>query len=357
MRIGVLGAGAIGGFVGGCLLAAEAEVTFVGRAARGAVWLKDGLRLTDLDGRDDFVEPGRIVYSDAISSLRSCDVILLTVKSGQTAEAASQLSSELRPGTPVLSLQNGIRNAATLQLLLPPAKVLRGMVPFNVTAPGPAHLHRATEGDIAVDDDPSMALVAPFFSAAGLPLQLRRDMEAVQWAKLLMNLNNAINALSGLPLRQQLGMRGFRRCLALGQREALSLLEVEGRIRPARLTPLPPGWLPAVLDLPDGLFRLLASRMLKIDATARSSMADDLAAGRFPEVDWINGEVVALATKLGRRAPVNARLCALVKEAAASGLKAWQPEALLDDLERAARPAAPATDADAPEAQADGRGS
>ncbi|WP_268802300.1 ketopantoate reductase family protein [Ensifer adhaerens] len=45
MRIGVLGAGAIGGFVGGCLLATEAEVTFVGRAARGAAWLKDGLRL------------------------------------------------------------------------------------------------------------------------------------------------------------------------------------------------------------------------------------------------------------------------------------------------------------------------
>ncbi|HEV7308966.1 2-dehydropantoate 2-reductase [Ensifer sp.] len=357
MRIGVLGAGAIGGFVGGCLLAGRADVIFVGRQARGTVWQQDGLRLTDLDGRDDVIGPERIAYCDTVSSLRGCDVVLVAVKSGQTADAAASLSPVLAAGTPVLSLQNGIENTATLKRVLPSAKVLRGMVPFNVTMPGPAHLHRATEGEIVVEDDPAMVSIAPFFRAGGLPLQLRHDMEAVQWAKLLMNLNNAVNALSGLPLRQQLGMRGFRRCLALSQREALSLLVAEGRVRPARLTPLPPSWLPTVLDLPDGLFRMLASRMLKIDETARSSMADDLAAGRFPEVDWINGELVALAAKLGRSAPVNARLCALVKEAAAHGLKPWQPAALLEELERVARPLAQRTGGHAVEVGDDRGGS
>ncbi len=332
MKIGVFGAGAVGGFVGGCLLAGGAEVIFVGRAARGAAWRKDGLRLTDLDGRDDFVAPERIVYSDTASSLADCDLVLLTVKSGQTAGAATELSSVLRPGIPVLSLQNGVSNSATLQTFLPSAKILRGMVPFNVMAPGPTHLHRATEGNMAAEHDPLMASAVPLFAAAGLALDLRRDMEEVQWAKLLMNLNNAINALSGLPLRAQLQTRGFRLCLALAQREALSLLAAEGRLRPARLTPLPPGWLPSVLSLPDALFRAIAGRMLKIDATARSSMADDLAAGRFPEVDWVNGAVVALATKLGRRAPVNERLCTLVKDAAASRSKTWEADALLAEL-------------------------
>lgn len=337
MKIGVFGAGAVGGFVGGCLLAGGAEVIFVGRPARGAAWQKDGLRLTDLDGRDDLVAPERIVYSDAVSSLADCDLILVTVKSGQTAGAATELSSMLRPGTPVLSLQNGVSNGVTLQTLLPSAKILRGMVPFNVTAPGISHLHRATEGDIVVEHDPVTAAAAPFFTAAGLVLDLRGDMDEVQWAKLLMNLNNAINALSGLPLRAQLQTQGFRLCLALAQREALSLLAAEGRIRPARLTPLPPGWLPPVLSLPDALFRVIAGRMLKIDATARSSMADDLAAGRFPEVDWINGAVVALATRLGRQAPVNERLCTLVKEAAASGRRTWEADALLAELRQSAR--------------------
>ncbi|WDZ79879.1 2-dehydropantoate 2-reductase (plasmid) [Ensifer adhaerens] len=336
VKIGVFGAGAVGGFVGGCLLAGGAEVIFVGRSARGAAWRKDGLRLTDLDGRDDVVAPERVAYSDAVSSLADCDLVLLTVKSGQTAGAATELSSVLRSGTPVLSLQNGVSNSTTLQTLLPSAKILRGMVPFNVTAPGPAHLHRATEGNIAVEHDPLMAAAVPLFAAAGLALDLRRDMEEVQWAKLLMNLNNAINALSGLPLREQLQTHGFRLCLALAQREALSLLAAEGRVRPARLTPLPSNWLPSVLSLPDALFRIIAGRMLKIDATARSSMADDLAAGRFPEVDWINGAVVALANKLGRRAPVNARLCTLVKEAATSRRRAWEADALLVELRQSA---------------------
>ncbi|MBZ7924530.1 2-dehydropantoate 2-reductase [Ensifer adhaerens] len=334
MKIGVFGAGAVGGFVGGCLLAGGAEVTFVGRTVRGAAWQREGLRLTDLDGRDDFVAPERIAYSDAASSLAGCDLILLTVKSGQTVEAAAELSPVLRTGVPVLSLQNGVGNSATLQALLPSAKILRGIVPFNVTTPGPAHLHRATEGNIAAEDDPLMAAAAALFKAAGLDLDLRRDMEAVQWAKLLMNLNNAINALSGLPLREQLQTRGFRQCLALAQREALGLLATEGRIQPARLTPLPPNWLPLILRLPDAPFRAIAGRMLKIDATARSSMADDLAAGRFPEVDWINGAVATLAVKLGRRAPVNERLCALVKEAATTGRKTWAADALLAELRR-----------------------
>ncbi|MEI2298795.1 2-dehydropantoate 2-reductase [Ensifer sp. MJa1] len=336
MRIGVFGAGAIGGFVGGCLLSGGAEVTFVGRATRGAPWQRDGLRLTDLDGRDDHIPPERIEYSQTVSSLADCDLILLTVKSGQTAEAAQALSSVLRAGTPVLSLQNGIRNGATLQELLPSANILRGMVPFNVTSPGPAHLHRATEGIIAVEDDPVLVAAQRLFKAAGLGLDLSSDIEAVQWAKLLMNLNNAVNALSGLPLREQLATRDFRLCLALAQREALALLAAEGRIRPARLTPLPTRWLPPVLGLPDILFKVIAANMLKIDATARSSMADDLDAGRVTEVDWINGEVVALAARLGRKAPVNKRLCTLIKGAAVSKARAWAPVALLADLKQAA---------------------
>jgi 2-dehydropantoate 2-reductase len=80
--------------------------------------------------------------------------------------------------------------------------------------------------------------------------------------------------------------------------------------------------------------------MLAIDPLARSSMADDLAARRKTEVDWINGEVVRLAQRLGRQAPVNVRLAALVH--AAEMEKApprWSGDALLAELrEGASRP-------------------
>ena len=92
-----------------------------------------------------------------------------------------------------------------------------------------------------------------------------------------------------------------------------------------------------LLRLPDALFARLARKMLAIDPSARSSMADDLAAGRRTEVDWINGEVVRLAQRLGRQAPVNARLVALVKAAENDGA-CWSGEALLAELRASAEP-------------------
>ena len=102
-----------------------------------------------------------------------------------------------------------------------------------------------------------------------LELQLRDDMPAVQWGKLLLNLNNPINALSGLPLREQLLDRGYRSLLAPMQQEALNALRHAG-IHPARVTPLPAAWLPHLLRLPTPLFRFLAARMLRIAPQARS---------------------------------------------------------------------------------------
>ena len=81
---------------------------------------------------------------------------------------------------------------------------------------------------------------------------------------------------------------------ALLVRETLALLEAVG-IRPAKITALPPHWLPAALSMPDWLFRRLGNRMLAIDPLARSSMWEDLERGRRTEIDWINGEVLRLA--------------------------------------------------------------
>ena len=162
------------------------------------------------------------------------------------------------------------------------------------------------------------------------------DDETVQWAKLLLNLNNPINALSNLPLKAELSQLSFRKCIALAQAEALRLMESAG-IRPARLTPLPPNWIPGLLKAPTWLFSLLAKKMLAFDPLARSSMWEDLEAGRITEVDWLNGEIVRLAEKMGRHAPVNARLIALIREAEAGGKRHWSGEDLLKELKQAAQ--------------------
>ncbi len=174
-----------------------------------------------------------------------------------------------------------------------------------------------TMGDLHVEDVPAMRGYAPLFAAAGIPLTLSADMAGILWAKLVVNMNNAANALSGLPLMQQLSNRTHRRALALSQHEALGLLRRAG-IRPAKVFALPTWLLPYVMSLPDWLYRrVMAKGGTRIDRHARSSMAEDLAQGRRTEIDYLNGEFVALAQRLGRKAPVNARVVELVRAAEA----------------------------------------
>ncbi|WP_374676488.1 2-dehydropantoate 2-reductase [Ideonella sp.] len=307
-----MGAGSVGGYVGGCLQAAGVPVHFVGRARTLDGWRTHGLRVTDQDGRDERLAPSALDMGEQPRDGLAPALVLLAVKCGATATAAAQLAAALPAGTPVLSLQNGIGNVEAAHAAAPGLHWLPGMVPYNIAELSPGHLHRGTGGRLAAQDDPALRPWVPVFEAAGLPLRLHTDLRPVQWGKLLLNLNNPVNALSGLPLRAELMQRGYRRVFAALQREAVAALGAAG-IEPAQVAAVAPRRLPVVLSLPDGLFQRVAQRMLRIDPEARSSMADDLALGRATEVDALCGEVVRLARAHGRDAPLNERIARLVR--------------------------------------------
>lgn len=311
----VMGAGSIGCWVGGCLQAAGADVTFIGRPRVLDTLRTQGLTLTSLDGQRIELPAARLTLAERPPASPAPALVLLTVKSAATREAATQLARALPARTPVLSLQNGVGNAGAARAAAPALEVIAGMVPFNVAEIGPGRFHRGTSGTLTAADHPALHAWRPTFAAAGVPLDAHADMRGVQWAKLLLNLNNPVNALSGLPLRDELLVRGYRLVLAALQDEALTVL-AHARIAPAKLTPLPARAVPWVLRLPNPLFRLAAARMLRIDATARSSMADDVAHGRPTEIDALCGEVVQLARGLGLAAPLNARITTLVRDLA-----------------------------------------
>ncbi len=308
--VAVMGAGSVGCYVGGRLQAAGAHVHFIGRPRVLAALRGHGLTLTDLHGGQVMLPAAQLHLHDSPAGL-SPALVLLCVKSGATAEAAAALAGHIQPGTPVVSLQNGVANAQAAAQVAPALHWLPGMVPFNVVELGPGQVHRGTFGELAVKDDAALRPWLPLFKAAGLPLTCFADLAPVQWGKLLLNLNNPVNALSGLPLRAELLDRDCRRVLAALQDEALAALQAAG-ITPAKLTPLPPAKLPMLLRMPTPLFRVAAARMLKIDEKARSSMADDLALGRPTEVDAICGAVIRLAQQHGLQAPRNARMVDLL---------------------------------------------
>ncbi|SFL88069.1 2-dehydropantoate 2-reductase [Variovorax sp. OV329] len=307
----VMGAGTIGCYLGGRLAAAGVPVTLVGRPRTLDAVATRGLTVTDLDGLKAHVAAGQMRLAQQVPAGARPALVLLCVKSGATAEAAAQLAQALPAGSVVVSMQNGISNAATAAQAGPGLVVLPGMVPYNVAELGPGAYHRGTAGRLVAQQHEALAPWLPVFEAAGVPLDVVADARPVQWGKLLLNLNNPVNALSGLPLRAELMERGYRRCFAALMEEALGVLSRAG-IAPAQVAALPPRKLLAILRLPSPLFRIVAARMLKIDAKARSSMADDLALGRRTEVDALSGEVVRLAQAHGMAAPRNARMVELL---------------------------------------------
>jgi 2-dehydropantoate 2-reductase len=216
----------------------------------------------------------------------------------------------------IVSLQNGVGNVSMLRERLPGRRVLGGMVPFNVIALGEGRFHRATSGDIVIEQD--AAGTAERLSVPGLKMRPTRDIAGVQWGKLLVNLNNALNALADLPLRQQLAQRSWRVLFADQMAEGLAAIRAEG-IRPVSSTPVPVSWTPHLLRLPDILFNMVLGQTMKIDPEARSSMWQDLQRGRRTEIDYLQGVITAIADRRGLEAPLSRRIVALIKSAEASG--------------------------------------
>ncbi|WP_236073112.1 2-dehydropantoate 2-reductase [Streptomyces tardus] len=333
LRIAVLGAGSVGCQLGG-RLAPHAEVTLIGRAAAMAVLDEKGLRLTGGGQPETLVEPGGVRTAAGPEAVAGADCVLVTVKSAGTEAAARELAPHLSDGTVVVSFQNGLRNAETLRSVLGAERtVVAGMVPYNIVQTEPGTYHQGSGGELLLDAGPEAAPLAAVLRRAGLPAQQHPDMRGVQYAKLLMNLNNALNALSGLPLREQLGQRDHRRCLAVLQREALAAYRAAG-IRPARLGLVAPRLTPTLLGLPDGVFRRVAASALAIDEQARSSMWEDLQRGRTTEIDSLQGEIVTLAARHGQRATANERLIALVREAESGDGRTRTGAELLAELTR-----------------------
>ena len=314
--IAVAGAGSIGCFVGGVLSDAGRRVSLLARPRVIEEINGNGLRVTSFEGLDALIASKQLSLSDHPSIFNDAGVVLVTVKSTDTTDVASLIARHAPADAVVISLQNGVGNVSVLRQRLPGRRVLAGMVPFNVIALGAGRFHRATSGDIVIEQDE--AGTAAQLSVPHLTMRPTGNIVGVQWGKLLVNLNNALNALSNLPLQQQLAQRAWRALLADQMAEGLATIKAEG-IKPVASTPVPPALAPHLLRLPDAVFRLALGRTMKIDPEARSSMWEDLQRGRVTEIDYLQGVITQIAERHGQKAPLSQRIVALIKRAEAEG--------------------------------------
>lgn len=312
MQIAIYGAGSIGCYLGAVLHLEGLQVTLIGRSkVRQQVYDAGGIHISDYLGREQIARD--VHFTDQQRFLADADVVVITLKCLAMADAAEAINTHCRPGTYILCLQNGLGSDAIVRELNPQLSVHRGIVGFNVASQGNAHYHRASDGAIHLEHTQALLNIQDALEEQQICCFMEKDFDAVAWAKLQLNLNNAINALANIPLKQQLEQRSYRRVLSMAMKE-LANVAARKNIQLARLTPLPAFLLPRLIKAPDFIFTRFAKKMLEIDPKARSSMWEDIQQQRPTEIRFLNGAISAEGEKCGVNTPVNDQLAQLIKE-------------------------------------------
>lgn len=314
-RIVIAGAGSIGCYVGGLLTAQGLNVSLLGRERIIAAITAQGLALTDADGLDLQLSAQQLSLTTDPKVLAEADLILIATKSLATESIAAQIKQYGKPSAQVLSLQNGVKNPQLLRQVLD-QEVTATIVPFNVVQTGAASFHRGTfTPEILMEHKPELSELL-----SGDYMQFRSELEftQVQWGKLLLNLNNVVNALSDLPIREQLSSRPWRCLMAEVVAEAIVVCKAAD-IKFKSVAPVSMENFCRILRLPTFLFKIAAASMLKIDPKARASMWEDLNHRRATEVDEFQGVIIELGRKHNIATPLNQRLYQAVKVAEQRG--------------------------------------
>ncbi len=301
-KVAVVGAGAVGSFFGAMLARAGHAVVLVARPAHVQAIARDGLRL-EMAGR---VEAVRVEASVDLAAVRGADLILFCVKSTDTEAVAAELAPHLDPRAPVLSLQNGVENAAAIagRVACP---VVPAVVYVATSMGGPGVVCHHGRGDLVIGaSKPPVAShpTAPadlqrlvdFFAGAGVPVRISDDVMAELWAKLMVNCAyNAISGLAQASYSQLAALPEVREMQRAVVGEVVALAAAEG------------------VDLQMASSLETMERIAAAMPAQLSSTAQDMARRKPSEIDHLNGFVVRRGRELGVATPANQALFALVK--------------------------------------------
>lgn len=313
-KIVIAGSGSIGCYVGGMLAYGENDVHFFARERIAQDLTQNGLHLSDWTGKQIHISPNLFNVTTDESVLKDADLILICVKSKDSQKMANTILKSGNQHATIFSCQNGVSNVDSIQSVLNDHTVLPVMVPYNVVYSKGGHFHCGTEGSLYCQDHAQAQALKAAADQSQLGFELKRDMPNILWGKLLLNLNNPVNALAGIPLKQQLETAAYRKIYATCLKEGLAVLKA-ANIEPGQVAAVPVWLIPYILALPNFLFKRIAQKMLAIDPKARSSMWEDLQGKRPVEVNYINGEIIALGKTHSIATPMNKQLLKLVKQA------------------------------------------
>ncbi len=297
MKVAVMGAGAVGGYFGGLLAKGGADVTFIARGKRLEALRARGLTVKSVKGDFSLL----VRATDDPKEVGPVDIILFCVKSYDTGQAMRQALPMVGRETVVLSLQNGIDNEDKIADVVGKDKVLAGVAYIGSSVPEPGVILHEAEGKIAFGElkggvSDRVFTLKQFFDRCGLPAEGSADIRRALWSKLAWNAPfNAINALVGGLVRAivenphtlELARRVTEEVVAVANASGITLALEEVWERNLRF-----------------------SRRSDI----KTSMLQDLEAGRPLEHEALNGIIVKEGADLGIPTPYNFALYALLSQ-------------------------------------------
>ena len=318
MRIAMLGAGAIGSAIGALLVRAGQDVTLIGRPDQVRAMQESGLHVDGSAGAFTL----RVAVATALDFRP--DLALLAVKTQDVEPAVREYHARLE-GVPLVTLQNGIRSDAIVAGILPGDDLLSAVVVVTATYLTPGRVTIVDRGHLVLGrpKGPHDALVETMAAVLdkALPTSISDNMPGAHWFKLLMNLNNAIPALTNLPLREVTRDPFLRRLAIRLMREGLAVADAAG-VPLAPLSGVSVGTVRRITRLPTRLAaRLFAARAGRLGKgwPVLGSTLQSLRRGRITEIDYLNGEIVRRGREFGIATPWNEKVVELVHSVERTG--------------------------------------
>lgn len=312
MRCTVLGAGAIGSVVGGFLARAGHEVTLLGRPAHMEAIARDGLRVSGIWGTFR-VRGLRAVASPDLLDTEPPDVVIVSVKSYDTAAVAPVAARIAGPETLVCAYQNGLGNAEILAEAVGWERVVGVRAIYGVWMPDPGNVDvtviaRPTALGTHHADAPAdrVRALAEAMDDADLPTEYDEAITTTLWGKVAYNcMLNPLSALLDVPYGALAGRAETRQTMEEVARELYAV----GQARGVALAPA----------TPEAYIEHFYRALLPPTAAHYASMREDLRQGRRTEIDALNGAIARMGAEAGVPTPVNALLTRLIKARSAAG--------------------------------------
>lgn len=298
LKVAVVGAGAVGGYFGGLLARAGAPTVMIGRENFVAAVTQQGLILDTLK----FKERVAVEASTNLSAAQGADLVLFCVKTTDTEATARGLAPFLALTCTVLSLQNGVENAARISAITGRPAV-SAVVYLAAAVPAPGTVKHTGRGDLIIGPDGSrLQELAHLFQNAGVACVVSNRIQDQLWEKLICNCAlNAISALCQITYGEVGGDETVWEVVENVIREALTVARASG-VNPTNMED-------------DATAIATVRRLTQQIAAAYSSTAQDLRRKRRTEIDSLNGFIARRGRELGVPTLVSHTLWALVRAA------------------------------------------